>query len=151
MKFKFVPVMFLVLGLVISGSMSAYPMGRPMGQGGDKKFVERLTKDLGLTKDQKDKLVAQFKKVDEEVKPIMDRNRDLMQKMEQEIQKDSPSISQLSGYLEKIGGNSIQIQIKRITAVVEFKKDLTPEQKDKFNKIMKKHGLRDGKREKLEK
>lgn len=135
MKIKLVPVMFLVFGLVLCGSLSAYPMGRPMGQGGEKKFVERMSKALGLTNEQKDKLAAQFKSAGDRTKPLMEKNRELMKKVEAEMQKDSPNASAVKGLIEEIGRNETQVQIIRTSAILDFKRSLTPEQKKKFKDI----------------
>ncbi|HTY13930.1 MAG TPA: periplasmic heavy metal sensor [Candidatus Omnitrophota bacterium] len=141
----------LVIAIVIIGASSlAFAFGpEPGGPGGPggpgdpgrppardpQKFVERIAKDLGLTKEQQDKLLADAKKTEEETDQLRAKNKDLFDKVEKELLKDSPDRDLLHGYLQQIGQNETQMQIKRMDRMVDLRKTLTPEQKAKFEKM----------------
>jgi len=111
------------------GSMSG--RGRP-----SEKFIERLAKDIGLTDQQKDKLLAGSKKIEAEEREIRSQNKEIYAQIKKELLKDSPDRKVISDYIQRISQNNAQIQIKRMDQIIDMRKDLTPEQKTKLEKLM---------------
>ena len=100
------------------------------------KFIERMAKDLGLSKEQTDKLTAGAKQVEEQAKEMRAKNKELFGQIEKELMKDSPDSKTIYGYMQEIGQNNTQIQFKRMEQIILLRKELNPEQKAKLEKFM---------------
>jgi len=137
MKIKLLFVAFLVSTLIASCPLPSCAMGGPMGHDGGKKMVERLAKDLALTKEQKEKLVKMTAETDKQTNALEAKNGGLFDKMQAEIEKDKPDTAVISKLLNEIGKNRTEAEIKRLNTLIEFKKCLTPEQVNRFKEIRK--------------
>jgi Spy/CpxP family protein refolding chaperone len=128
-------LMMVFLVMVSSGALafgSAAIRGRSI-----EKFIEKVTKELELTQPQKEKALASAKKIEEEAAEVRSKNRELFDKVEKELLKDSPDRKLLSNYMQQISQNNSRIQLKRMEQIIEFRKELTPKQKAKLEKLMK--------------
>ena len=101
------------------------------------KMVEKLAKDIGLTSEQKDKFLEEGKKLEEQAKQIRAKNKDLFDSIEKELQKNAPDSKVIYGYMQQISQNDLQIRFKRMEQIIAMKKELTPEQKARLDKLMK--------------
>lgn len=124
--------------------------------GGDKakkiepeKRMERIAEKLDLTEEQKEKFKALVEEQKEEKKVKMKAKRekseerkaegekikDLAKKMKEELRKDAPDRNKIHGYIKQMSEIRTGMQIKRIDSLLELRKSLTPEQKEKFKKM----------------
>jgi Spy/CpxP family protein refolding chaperone len=138
MKRMCLMVVVLVVSVIFVFSMGSFAMAGPAGHMHKDKFVERLSKDLKLTPEQKTILTDNFSKTEAVVSGIQKKNKKLMDDMDNEIQKDNADSSKITMLINQLGQNDTQIKIVRANSIMEFKKTLTPEQKklfkERFNK-----------------
>ncbi len=130
--------MSVVLALCLSGGSFAFGKG-PGKHPGDpgERMMGRIVSELGLSQEQKDKYLTMAKTLEEEAKAIRAKNKDLFEKMNKELTKDSPNRDQLYSYLQQISKNEDQIRLKRMDQMIALRKDLTKEQKAKLEDLMK--------------
>lgn len=133
---KMVKVVAIVLALFIFAG-SAYAFG---GRG---KMAERIIKDLGLSSDQAAKFKAQENKMEKEMASHREKMKELSEKLKGSMEKDSPDRNAIHAIIKEIGQNMTEMQIKRADSMLELRSWLTPEQKEKFKKMLerKPHGL----------
>jgi Spy/CpxP family protein refolding chaperone len=128
-------IVVLLVGVVLAGfSSGALAFGSRAFSA--EKMIDRIASDLGLTKQQKDKLLSGAKQVEEEAKDLHSKNREIYGKIEKELIKDAPDRGVLSDFLQQISQNNAQIHLKRMEQIIELRKELTPEQRTKFEKLM---------------
>ncbi|MCX5725640.1 MAG: Spy/CpxP family protein refolding chaperone [Candidatus Saganbacteria bacterium] len=145
MKRNYFLVLFLIGVFMVSCSSGVFAMGkRPAPEDKGKftegltgKLAEKMTKDLALTEKQKNAFLTGIKATEEEAKEIRKKNKVLFEKIDIEIQKDTPDISAVNKYLKEIGQNKTQVQIKRMDNILQFTQTLTPEQRAKFKELQK--------------
>ena len=131
-------LMLLFLAMLCPASIAFdRPNKRPMLPPPHEKMIERITKDLGLTKEQKYKYSNMAKQLEEESKAMRSRNREFFDKIGQELAKDSPNRDLLYKYMQQISKNEDQMRLKRMDQMIRLRKELTPEQKVKLEKLMK--------------
>ena len=138
MKGKNLFILFLIGVFLLGFSSCAFAMGRMPAHMGGEKLVERMGKHLELTDAQKDKLLTIVKETEEEIEKIRLKNKELLEKLNGEMQKDHPDKASINRYVEEVGQNMTQAQIKRMNVILEFRKELTPEQLEKFKELHKK-------------
>lgn len=112
---------------------------------GDKAFKEKMKehrlemqKELGLTKEQQEKLDANRKAQKEQMQVLRKTKQEKMEALRQELQKEQmeeAKINQLNGEIKQLQS---QLSDLRINSVMEVRKILTPEQFKKFNAKMEK-------------
>ncbi|MDD4178742.1 MAG: periplasmic heavy metal sensor [Candidatus Margulisbacteria bacterium] len=132
---KKVLILFLTVILLAGGALAAFeppPKGRPSPE----KMINRLAKDLDLSSEQKTKLLARAKVTEEEAEKINEKNRALFAEIEKELLKDSPSSKTIYGLMQQVGRNRTEIEFKRMEQMLELRRELTQEQKTKFEKMM---------------
>ena len=132
---KKVLILSLAVILLAGGALAAFeppPKGRPSPE----KMINRLAKDLDLSSKQKTKLLARAKATEEEAEKINEKNRVLFAEIEKELLKDDPSSKAIHGFMQQLGQNRTQVEFKRMEQMLELRRELTPEQKIKFEKIM---------------
>ncbi len=61
----------------------------------------------------------------------------MFDKIGTELAKDSPNRELLFGYMQQISKNEDQIRLKRMDQMIALRKDLTKEQKEKLEGLMK--------------
>lgn len=131
--------MIALVMLALSGIAFGAP---PFGWAGEKRpmaerMIDRMAKDIGLTQQQKDKFLAGEKQIEEEAQKIHSKNREIFDKIEEELLKESPDSRRIYGYMQQISQNNTQIQFKRMDQMIQLRKELTPEQRTKLEKTMK--------------
>ena len=128
----------LILALLCSAAVAFdRPNKRPMFPPPHEKMMERMAKDLGLTKEQKAKYTAMAKQLEEESTAMRSKNKEFFDKIGSELAKDSPNRDLLFGYMQQISKNEDQMRLKRMDQMIQLRKELTPEQKAKLEKLMK--------------
>lgn len=134
---KMLMALFIVVITVVtaSGAFAAWP-GSGRGRMGER-MIERMAKDIGLTQQQKDKYMAEARKIEEESKAMRAKNREIFDKIENEIIKDVPDRKVVRDYMKQISQNNEQIQLKRMDHILNMRQELAPEQRAKLEKIMK--------------
>ena len=100
------------------------------------KRIERFAKALGLTQEQKDQYIKESNKMKDEARNLNAKNKELFGIVEKELLKDSPDKGLIANSIEQIGKNRTKIQISRMNQIIELRKNLTPEQKEKLEKMM---------------
>jgi Spy/CpxP family protein refolding chaperone len=129
---------FLALFLVLAFSSTALAFGQPMGRRDmPEKRIGKLVKELGLTDQQKDNFLAQTKQVEEAAKASFAANKELFGKIQSELQKDSPDSQAIHNHILQINKNRAEIEFKRMEQIIQLRWELTPEQKTKFDSLMK--------------
>lgn len=118
----------LVLVLMLLAGVALAAPRHPMG--------DKLIKELKLTAEQQ----ARFKAGDEKLRQAnegdLKRIADLRGKMKIEMEKDEPSRQAIYGYIREIDRLRTESQIKRLDLLLDLKKELTPEQKEQFKKLL---------------
>jgi|GEM_PF-1739793 len=134
---RLVSVMLVGLFVIVS-SVGAYAVEkqhdkqvRMKGEG----MIKKMCKHLDLTKEQEEKLTSLTKDAEDEIKELRQKNKDLMGKIREEMQKDDPSVNRINDFIREAGKNKIEIQIKRMGVMLEFRKELTTEQKEELKKM----------------
>ncbi|MBU0572933.1 MAG: periplasmic heavy metal sensor [Candidatus Margulisbacteria bacterium] len=129
MKVKKLFVLFLAVIILMSGTSAiAAPKWR-------EKVSDRFAKELGLSAEQKQSFEAGAKVVEEAIKPINEQNKELHDRIAEELKKDDPNKDVIYGYLEQISKNNTQMHFKRVEHLLEFRKELAPEQKEKLKEM----------------
>ncbi|MDD5382836.1 MAG: periplasmic heavy metal sensor [Candidatus Margulisbacteria bacterium] len=128
----------LLMAVVMAGSSLAAPIFRPSGKREPmaERMIEKMAKEIGLTQQQKDKFLAGAKRIEEEAQQMHSKNKEIFDKIEQELLKESPDSKLIHDCLQQISLNNTQIQFKRMEQIIQLRQDLTPEQKQKFEKLM---------------
>lgn len=104
---------------------------------GPEKMIEKMAKDLELTDQQKEKFIADANRVEENAKAVRETNKLLFDKVQAEVSSDNPDMKKVASYIQEISKNDSQVHLMRIERIVELRKSLSPEQKAKFDAIIK--------------
>ena len=137
---KGLPVLML-LTMLCCASMAFEGPGEKHQPPRPEKMMEKLAADLGLTQQQKDKYTAMAKQLEEGSKVMHSNNKEFFDKIEQELAKDAPDRDVLYKYMQQISKNEDQQRLKRMDLMIQLRKELTPKQKTKLEKIIKnRHG-----------
>lgn len=112
----------------------------------DKKESKRpglgIVKRLQLNEEQKQKFMDREEKIRQDAKKEMENIGKLESKLKEEMKKDSPDRNVVNSCIKDISAIRSGIQMKRMENLLELKKTLTPEQKVKFNEMLKKQDKR---------
>jgi Spy/CpxP family protein refolding chaperone len=143
-------IVWLMAMLLLGMAPGAWGFGSQGGRGpAAEKRLERIIQELGLTKEQKEKYLAGAKQIEEEAKAIRSQNREIFGKIEKEMLKDTADRQAIHNYIQQINQNNAKMQIKRMDQILELRKELTPEQKTKLEKLTaERKGRRAGRLEK---
>lgn len=134
----------LLVGIMLAGAALAFPPfdrpanKRPHGN----RMIERIAKDLGLTAQQKEKLLVEAKTLENEAEKVKTNNQVLFKQIDQELLKDVPNDKLIYNSIQQISQNNTTIQFKRMEQMIKLRKGLTPEQKKKLEKSL--HQKREG-------
>jgi len=133
-------IMLLILGFMLTFSTFTYAYSdHPPFPGMPPKpldKLERLTKELSLTPDQKAKFLENSKEIEKQAIEIEYSNFSLRDKMENELAKDVPDSKLIYKYMEQLEQNFLKMRFARINNIIELKKMLTPEQQKKFKELI---------------
>ncbi|MFA4858084.1 MAG: periplasmic heavy metal sensor [Candidatus Margulisiibacteriota bacterium] len=145
-----------VLGLIgvlfLSGfSFPPGKMGGNLWKGGHpnpEKIAEKLSDELKLTPEQRQLFATGIKEVEKKAKTRMQQDRELSKKMESELSQDRPDLVKIKGYIDQISRNRAEVQFMRTQFLVEFRKNLSPDQVAKLKAMLAKGPGKRGPREK---
>jgi len=104
---------------------------------GPEKMIEKMAKDLALSDQQKKDFMADASRVEENAKAVREKNKQLFDKVQAEVSLDNPDMKKVASYIQEISKNDSEVHLMRIERIVELRKSLAPEQKKKFDAIMK--------------
>ncbi|MFH1361037.1 MAG: periplasmic heavy metal sensor [bacterium] len=99
------------------------------------KMAERMCKELNLSDEQKDKFMSNNKQMQSEMKKHHEEVKKYMDIVRQELEKDSPNRGKIHQEITKVEAVNTKIHLKRIDSLLELKKMLTPEQRERFKKM----------------
>ena len=127
----------LLIAGVLSGASFGLPLFGPPQEKGPmvERMIEGMAKDIGLTQPQKEKFLAGAKRIEEEAKIIQSKNKGIFDKIEKELLRESPDSKIIYGYMQQISQNTTLIQFKRMDQIIQLRRELTPEQKTKLEKL----------------
>ena len=80
-----------------------------------------------------------------EMKTNHEKMKEIKDKMKAELEKENPNKRTIHDYIKKMGSLRTNMRIKRMDSLLDMRKTLTPEQREKFKKMAKmrkKHGRR---------
>lgn len=101
------------------------------------KISDKIVQQLALDKDQQ----AQFRAGEERMQLAMKKNRTELKKLTQalqsELQKEQPDRCKIEKILNETSTKRTAMQLQRIDRLLNLKKMLKPEQKNKFQEIFK--------------
>jgi Spy/CpxP family protein refolding chaperone len=127
-----------IIMVLVALGVGAFAMGsQPAKRFRPERRFEGIAKELGLTPEQKVRFMKAARQVEEEAKVINRKNKELFDKIEKELVKEAPDSKVIYGYMQQIGQNNTQIQFKRMDQIIQLRKELAPEQRTKFEKMMK--------------
>ncbi|MEA3494356.1 MAG: Spy/CpxP family protein refolding chaperone [Candidatus Margulisiibacteriota bacterium] len=120
-------------------------------KGGDRrpdknKMIERIADKLELTEAQKAKFKASGEKTQEFVKIKHEAVKSLAEKLKTELGKDKPSRWVVNRLIKQMSSLKTDIQIKHANHLIDLKQELTPEQRKKFEEMLKDRHKKFGKR-----
>ena len=92
---------------------------------------------LGLSEDQKVGFIERGEKVEKEMKAFRVENKQLREKIEKELLKDLPDEKTVEFNLHQISNNDAKMHFKRLQHMIEFKKGLSKEQRQKMQDMLK--------------
>lgn len=130
----------MLLAVLIVLSSQSYALWGGMGGRPDRHgFINRLD----LTDKQKEKFKAQMEKVERELKPIFEKVKEKTDKLKKELQEDQPDRNAIHEYIKGIDSLRTNMELKRVDSLLELRKTLTPEQREKFKKMTGPQSYRD--------
>ncbi|MFH1386242.1 MAG: periplasmic heavy metal sensor [bacterium] len=138
-SWQIVSIVLLVWLAVSSSQASAAWWGRDKAKG--KNRGGQIVKRLNLTEAQKTQFLAAQEKIRKEVAPLLEKIKGEGEKLKAELIKDTPDRPAIVKSLLVIKSAQGDIEIKRLDSLLDLKASLTPEQKQKFNDLMKKPRL----------
>jgi|GEM_PF-3299458 len=130
-------ISFWLAGVSLAGPRFALPGFSSGGKGPSaEKFVERIAQELGLTLQQKEKLLAEAKLTEEKAAKVRARDKEIFVKIESELSKEDPNKELIHNYIKEIGQNRTSMQIERMDQIIALRKALTPEQRTKLERLI---------------
>ena len=142
MEKKNIVSIILTAALVLGFSLQAFawgnpPAGRPHFN--REKMAQKIIKELNLNDEQKAKFMDQVSQEEKDAKASWEKSKDLRGKLETELKQDNPDQKTVDSIIEEMGKNQSEIEKMRVHSIMELKKMLTPEQKEKLKSIMEKN------------
>ncbi|MCX5751092.1 MAG: Spy/CpxP family protein refolding chaperone [Candidatus Saganbacteria bacterium] len=98
-------------------------------------MFKHMVQKLELTDAQKDKFQAAMKKEREELKPEMEKMKNLGKQLTEELKKDNPDKAKLYECIKNMGAIRTQMEIKRMDTMLQLRQELTPAQREKFKQM----------------
>lgn len=126
--------LMIILLVVIAVPCAFAEVGSRRGMA--EKRLERLIKNIGLSSAQAGVVLERAKRYEEKTREIASKNKAIFGEIEKEMFNDSPDSRKIHNYVLEINKNRAQIQFNRIEQLIELRKDLTPDQKTNFDKLM---------------
>lgn len=137
---KVLLVGFLVAALA-SQSLAWWGKGKPKKVDPDQR-MQRIAEKLELTEAQKEKLISHKNGMRDQMIAHGKKMKELKDKFKAEFEKDNPSRKILHSLIRQMNDERVKMEIKRVDSLLELSDILTPEQKEKFKLMTKKHKRR---------
>ncbi|MFA5113918.1 MAG: periplasmic heavy metal sensor [Candidatus Margulisiibacteriota bacterium] len=134
MKVIIKSVALALLVLVFSTASLAAPWwgGKERKRDPGKQIAQRLN----LTAAQQAQFKTAREKLEKENKPLFDKIKERSDKLRSELEKDKPDQRLIEQSIKEINGWRTEIEIKRVKSLLELKASLTPDQRQKFQGMM---------------
>ncbi|KPJ66099.1 hypothetical protein AMJ44_08975 [candidate division WOR-1 bacterium DG_54_3] len=136
MKINKVVVGVLVVFLTVVLASEAFAWWGKEKRPAPEQRSERIAKRLELTEEQKAKFKDQREKMQKYVEGTRDEFRELGKKLKTELEKDNPNRATVQSLIRKIGQKQTEMQLRRMDSLLELRKILTSEQRQKFKKML---------------
>lgn len=108
-----------------------------MGEGHDQKHFEKMSNELKLTKEQKEKAKALREKRQPAMKAQMEKVRPLHAQLRVLLEAEKVDMNAVRQKLTEISAIQIETRMQHIESRLEFESILTPEQKAKLRQMHK--------------
>lgn len=147
---RWLGVWMVIFALTLTAAAAAESGFGPPPERGPRpeKMIEKLAKEVELTKEQQAKMLADLKKVEADGQKIREQNRAYFETIKKELVKDNPDSAIIHDSIRKINDNEVKTQIMRIDQLIELRQQLTPQQRQRLDELMSKRQARGPEREK---
>ncbi|MFA5105248.1 MAG: periplasmic heavy metal sensor [Candidatus Margulisiibacteriota bacterium] len=126
-------IVFAILGSIILFNGPAYAQGARGKAVGEPGMVWRLD----LTKDQKTNIIAKEDAIEKETLPLKNSIKNNRDRLNVELSMDKPDNSKINSLIDNISKDMTDIQKKRISFMLWMREQLTTEQKQKLQDLIK--------------
>lgn len=137
---SFLLAVFLVAGL--ASQSLAWGRGPRKGKFNHEKIQKMIGKKLDLTEEQQ----KQFKTHGDQMKKEREAHKEEMKavgdKIKAELEKDNPNRRILHNLVRRASQKRTAMEIKRMDSLLDLRKTLTPEQREKFKEMTKRRDKR---------
>lgn len=132
---------------LISTALNAQPMDGegPGGPGGEMccepggRHMERMNRELNLTKEQQEKAKAMREKREPAMKAQMEKMKPLHEELRKLLEADKVDLAAVKAKLQQISNIHVEMRMLHIQGRLEFESILNPEQKAKLRAMHKEH------------
>ncbi|MBU4313138.1 MAG: Spy/CpxP family protein refolding chaperone [Candidatus Omnitrophica bacterium] len=136
MKFKHIVISAVVTLVVFSGvaayAWPAYCSGQEKGEEYAGKKTDNLTKELGLTPEQEEKIKALKTEQREAKKQLMDKIQSKKAELKEELEKATTNRARINSIVKELSALMEYKLEQRVESVLSMREVLTPEQYEKF-------------------
>lgn len=141
MKGKSWLVMFVMVCMVAGFSSQASAWWRrerneEKFRGGPAQMRKMIAKRLKLTDEQKKKFEAMEQETKKEMKASQKELKETGEKLKAELKKESPDRNVIRRHIRELSGIQAKMQIKRMDSMLDLREMLTPEQREKFKRMV---------------
>ena len=95
-----------------------------------------IAKRLKLTDEQKKKFEAMEQETKKEMKASQKELKETGEKLKAELKKESPDRNVIRRHIRELSGIQAKMQIKRMDSMLDLREMLTPEQREKFKRMV---------------
>jgi Spy/CpxP family protein refolding chaperone len=141
-KFAMLAVLIMLTIFFSTASRAAWWGGKEKKHDPGKQIAQRLN----LTATQQEQFKAAREKLAGENKPLFAKIKERSDKLRSEMEKDKPDLRAIEQNIKEINGWRTEIEIRRVKSLLELKASLTPEQRQKFQEMMRPRGFGRGPR-----
>ncbi len=124
-------VLFLITALTLPSLAVRRPLPPRQAQA-----VKKIVAELELTEAQQDLFKQHREDMKKETEAHRDKVKKLAEAMKEEMAKDQPSSAVIHRTIQQINALNADMQIKRVDSLLELRQNLTPEQREKFKKML---------------
>ena len=124
-------VLFLITALTLP-SLAAKRGPQPK----QAQAVKKIVTELELTEVQKELFKQHREDMKKETEAHRDKVKKLAESMKEEMAKDEPSQLVIHQTIRQINALNTDMQIKRVDSLLKLRQNLTPEQRQKFKKML---------------
>jgi len=103
---------------------------------GREKPRKTIARRLELTEGQKKKFEAVEEETKKEMKASQKQIKEIGEKFKAELQKDTPDRNAVHRHIQELSKVRTRMEIKRMDSMLELRKMLTPEQREKFKHMV---------------